>query len=130
MAVDLCWPATILVSAVIFLLGYLIGSSRRKAERDYGMKKDCIEAEIEKYFQHRMESLGDLKEQEIESSGSGDDGDIVLFATKLGTKVHFTPHCQGLNPTDLTKITTKTLCKFCRQKRRIGPLKTRRDEVY
>ena len=122
--VDLCWPAIILVSTVIFLLGCWIGSSRRKDERDYGLKKkNCSAAEVENYLQQRLKSLWDLNEEEDETSGS--EGEIVLFMTRLGAKAHFTPQCPGLNPTDLTQITTKTLCKFCRRKRRVGPLKTR-----
>ena len=49
------------------------------------------------------------------------EGDVSVFITKTGTKVHLIKDCPGLNSADLTKMKRIAICKYCLKSRR--PLK-------
>ena len=51
------------------------------------------------------------------------EGDVTVFLTKTGTKVHLIKDCPGFNSADLTKMKRTTICKHCLRSRRLALLK-------
>ena len=45
-------------------------------------------------------------------------GDLTVFLTKTGTKVHLVKDCYGLTSADLTQIKEISICKYCLKSQR------------
>ena len=70
--------------------------------------------------QHYDEGGCGAKEPFGESEG---EGDIAVYFTKTGTKVHLF-RCPALKSTDFEKMKKTTICKHCMKNRRLSVLKS------
>ena len=52
------------------------------------------------------------------------EGDVTVFLTKTGTKVHLIKDCPGLINADLTQMKRTTICAHCLKIRRLALLKS------
>ena len=59
----------------------------------------------------------------LDEEDLGREEEIIFYMSRAGTKVHFTGQCQGLNASDSRFLIKKSLCKYCQQKGRHGPMK-------
>ena len=61
----------------------------------------------------------------LDEEDLGREEEIIFYMSRAGTKVHFSGQCQGLHGTDSRFLIKKSLCKYCQQKGRHGPMKKR-----
>ena len=70
-----------------------------------------------------LHRVGDWKAKEFIGECER-EGDVTVFLTKTGTKVHLIKDCPGLHYADLTKMKTTTICRHCLKSRRLALLKS------
>ena len=121
----LCWPALALALIGCFSLGCCLGKvwgacphkegQRQKEYKDTERVGVATEVIIKTGSMHRER---DLEAKEFIGEYER-EGDVTVFLTKTGTKVHLIKDCPGLNSADLTKMKRITICKHCLRSRRL-----------
>ena len=95
--------------SLVFCLGRVWGTFPHK-ESQRQMKPEA--EEIQNGKSTVKEPWKPRKPREI--IGESDrKGDLTVFLTKSGTKVHFVKDCLGLASADLTQIKEISICKYC-----------------
>ena len=114
----LCWPALAVAMIGCFSLGCCLGKVWEACSHKEGQRQKN-EVIIKTGAWHKERGL-----QAKEFIGKCErEGDVTVFLTKTGTKVHLIKDCPGLNYADLTKMKRTTICKHCLRSRRLVLLK-------
>ena len=132
-----CWPALAMTMIVVFSLGCCLGKVWEKYflpnEIEGQRQRMKVATEVlqqetmrKKWPLHKDDRGCRANEQELfgeEVFGEREgEGDVTVYLTKTGTKVHLL-NCPGLNNADMTKMRKTTICKHCLKIRRKSLLK-------
>ena len=109
----LCLPAVAFGTIISFSLGLYLGRLWGTFLHKESQKQMRPETEEAQNGKSTVKEPGKTRKPREKIGESDRKGDLTVFLTKSGTKVHFVKDCLGLASADMTQIKEISICKHC-----------------